>query len=58
LQMIAPFNVGAMGANTEASVSLMVEAQRRAYADRADHRGDPDFWKVPTKTITSNQYAQ
>jgi gamma-glutamyltranspeptidase / glutathione hydrolase len=58
LQMIAPFNVGAMGANTEASVSLMVEAQRRAYADRAEHMGDPDFWKVPTKTLTSNQYAQ
>ena len=58
LQMIAPYNVGAMGANTEASVSLMVEAQRRAYADRAEHMGDPDFWKVPTKTLTSNQYAQ
>jgi gamma-glutamyltranspeptidase/glutathione hydrolase len=58
LQMIAPFNVGAMGANTEASVSLMVEAQRRAYADRAEHMGDPDYWKVPTKTLTSNQYAQ
>jgi gamma-glutamyltranspeptidase/glutathione hydrolase len=56
--MIAPFNVGAMGANTEALVSLMVEAQRRAYADRAEHMGDPDFWKVPTKTLTSNQYAQ
>jgi gamma-glutamyltranspeptidase/glutathione hydrolase len=58
LQMIAPFNVGAMGVNTEASVSLMVEAQRRAYADRAEHMGDPDYWKVPTKTLTSNQYAQ
>jgi gamma-glutamyltranspeptidase/glutathione hydrolase len=58
LQMIAPYNVGAMGVNTEASVSLMVEAQRRAYADRAEHMGDPDYWKVPTKTLTSNQYAQ
>jgi gamma-glutamyltranspeptidase/glutathione hydrolase len=58
LQMIAPYNVGAMGANTEGSVSLMVEAQRRAYADRAEHMGDPDYWKVPTKTLTSNQYAQ
>ena len=58
LQMIAPYNVGAMGLNTEASVSLMVEAQRRAYADRAEHMGDPDYWKVPTKTLTSNQYAQ
>lgn len=58
LQMIEPFNVAQMGLNTEASVSLMIEAQRRAYADRAEHMGDPDFWKVPTKTLTSNAYAK
>jgi len=58
LQMIAPYNVGAMGANTVASVSLMVEAQRRAYADRAEHMGDPDYWKVPTKTLISEKYAK
>jgi gamma-glutamyltranspeptidase/glutathione hydrolase len=58
MQMIAPYPVTAMGANTFESVSLMVEAQRRAYADRAEHMGDPDFWKVPTKTLTSNTYAQ
>ncbi|HSU49627.1 MAG TPA: gamma-glutamyltransferase, partial [Segetibacter sp.] len=32
------------------------EAERRAYADRAEHLGDPDFWKVPVKTITSEAY--
>ena len=58
MQMIAPYPVGVMGANSFESVSLMVEAQRRAYADRAEHMGDPDFWKVPTKTLTSNAYAQ
>ena len=58
MQMIAPYPVTAMGANTFESVSLMVEAQRRAYADRAEHMGDPDFWKVPTTTLTSNAYAQ
>ena len=58
MQMIAPFNVEKMGLNTLASVNLMVEAQRRAYADRAEHMGDPDYWKVPTKTLISNSYAQ
>jgi len=58
MQMIAPYALTAMGANTFESVSLMVEAQRRAYADRAEHMGDPDFWKVPTKILTSNAYAQ
>jgi gamma-glutamyltranspeptidase/glutathione hydrolase len=58
MQMIAPYDVQKLGFNTEASVSLMVEAQRRAYADRAEHMGDPDYWKVPTKTLISNAYAQ
>ncbi len=58
MQMIAPYPVSVMGANSFESVSLMVEAQRRAYADRAEHMGDPDYWKVPTSTLTSNAYAQ
>ena len=58
MQMIAPYQVAMMGANSFESVSLMIEAQRRAYADRAEHMGDPDYWKVPTSTLTSNGYAQ
>lgn len=58
LKMIAPFQVEKMGLNTTASVMLMVEAQRRAYADRAEHMGDPDFWKVPTKTLVSDEYVK
>ena len=58
MQMIAPYPVATMGANSFESVSLMVEAQRRAYADRAEHMGDPDYWKVPTTTLTSKEYAQ
>lgn len=37
-------------------VQLMVEAERRAFADRAAYMGDPDFWKVPLQTLTSNAY--
>lgn len=58
MQMIQPYDVQKMGLNSPAAVSLMVEAQRRAYADRAEHMGDPDFYKVPTKTLISNEYAQ
>jgi len=36
----------------------MVEAERRAYADRATYMGDPDFWKVPVKTLMSKAYLQ
>lgn len=58
MKMIAPYDMAKMGNNTAASVSLMVEAQRRAYADRAEHMGDPDFWKVPTKTLISDPYVK
>ena len=58
LKMIAPFDIGKMGYNTTESVSLMVESQRRAFADRAEHMGDPDFWKVPTATLVSDEYAK
>lgn len=34
----------------------MIEAERRAYADRAEHLGDPDFWKVPVDTLISEAY--
>jgi len=38
-------------------VHLLTEVQRRAYADRAQHLGDPDYWNVPTRTLTSKPYA-
>lgn len=40
------------------AVQLMIEAERRVYADRATHLGDPDFIKVPVKTLTSKQYIE
>ena len=36
----------------------MTEVERRAFADRAEHMGDPDFWKVPQITLVSNAYLQ
>lgn len=39
-------------------IHLMSEAMRRAYKDRAEHLGDPDFVKVPTDTLLSDQRAK
>ena len=58
LKMIEPFNVQKMGYQTAESVQLMIEVERRAYADRAAHIGDPDFYKVPQKTLLSNTYLK
>lgn len=57
MKMIAPYDIAKMGFNTFESVNLMVEAQRRAYADRAEHMGDPDYWKVPTSALVSDEYV-
>lgn len=46
------------GFETVKSVQLMTEVERRAFADRAEHLGDPDFWKVPIKAITSDAYIK
>ena len=40
------------------AVQLMVEVERRAYADRAHYLGDADFIKVPVTTLTSKKYLE
>ncbi len=56
LKMVEKRPLASYGFETAKSVQLMTEAERRAYADRAEHLGDPDFWKVPSKEITSEAY--
>jgi len=57
LKMIEKYPVASYGFQTVKSVQLMIEAERRAYADRAEHMGDPDFYQVPVKTLMSDSYA-
>ncbi|MEJ7821025.1 MAG: gamma-glutamyltransferase [Chitinophagaceae bacterium] len=56
MKMIEKRNIAAMGFQTVKSVHLMTEVERRAYADRAKFLGDPDFVKVPVKTLVSEKY--
>jgi gamma-glutamyltranspeptidase/glutathione hydrolase len=56
LKMVEKRPLASYGFETAKSVQLMTEAERRAYADRAEHLGDPDFWKVPVKEMTSEAY--
>ncbi len=44
------------GFQSPEATQIMIEAERRAYADRAEHLGDPDFWKVPIKALSNQQY--
>ncbi len=56
LQSVEEFAVDGMGHNTAPTVHLMVEAERRVYADRAAHLGDMDFYPVPMDELTQKAY--
>ena len=56
LKMIEKYPVGSYGFQSLKSVQLMIEAERRAFADRAEFMGDPDFFHVPVKTLMSDAY--
>ncbi|MFZ1294858.1 MAG: gamma-glutamyltransferase [Pseudomonadales bacterium] len=57
LNILEGYPLGAMGLDSAASVHLMCEAMRRAYADRSRYLGDPDFVRVPVAELTSKAYA-
>lgn len=57
-KMIAPFNLSKMGHNSTESIQVIVEAERRAYADRSHYLGDPDFVKIPSKALLADDYLQ
>lgn len=46
------------GAGSAAASHYLAETMRRAYADRAEYLGDPDFVKVPVSGLTSKAYVQ
>ena len=58
LNILEPFDIGAMGFASAKTIHLMVEAERRAYADRAEHLGDPDYYEVPMKMLIDKGYAK
>jgi len=58
LKMIEDKPIASYGFHSPEAVQLMVEAERRAYADRAQFMGDADFFKVPVSKLTSEKYLK
>lgn len=58
LNMLEPYDIKKMGWGSAQLIHLMVEAERRAYADRAEHLGDSDFYEVPLAMLTAKEYAR
>ena len=56
--MIEDKPISSYGFHSPEAVQLMVEAERRAYADRAQFMGDADFYKVPVSMLTNDVYLQ
>ena len=58
MKMIAPFDIASKGHNSPEAIQLIVEAERRAYADRSAFLGDPDFVKMPLKELMDSEYLK
>ena len=58
LDAVEPFDLAGMGFNSSATVHLLGEAMRRAFADRAEWLGDPDFADIPTATLVDPEYTR
>ncbi|MEM9832424.1 MAG: gamma-glutamyltransferase [Bacteroidota bacterium] len=56
LQGSNAYDIQSLGHNTPASIHLMTELQRRAYADRAEHMGDLDYYDVPIGMLLDEDY--
>lgn len=56
LKSVEPYPIKDWGFNSAKTVHLMVEAERRVYADRSKYLGDPDFFEVPIEQLISETY--
>ena len=57
LNILEGFQLGDMKQGSAASLHVMIEAMKRAYADRAHYLGDPAFVNAPTQVMITKDYA-
>lgn len=58
LQMIEKYDLNEIPWHSDKMVQLLVEAERRAYADRAKYMGDGDYFPVPVLNLLDPDYVQ
>ena len=56
MKTLEKYPLSEFGHNSTKTIQVITEAERRAYADRSYYLGDPDFYDVPVKTLTSERY--
>ena len=57
LNILEGFDLAKLGDRSAPAIHLITEAYRRAYMDRADYLGDPDYNAIPTAALTAKPYA-
>jgi len=57
LNILEGYNLGRFGNRSADSIHLTVEAFRRAFYDRAEFLGDPDFSQLPVPQLIDKKYA-
>ncbi len=58
LKMSSFENLAKYEHNSPEALQIMIEAERRAYADRAEYMGDPDFITNQTEMLISDEYLK
>jgi len=58
LKFVEPYPLKRWGWHADSTIQVMIEAERRVYADRAKFLGDPDFVKVPVRELISPDYLK
>ena len=58
LNILEGYDLAALGARGSRESHLLIEAMRRAFADRARYLGDPDRVEIPVARLVSKEYAE
>ncbi|WP_236636800.1 gamma-glutamyltransferase [Sinomicrobium soli] len=58
LGMLEPYPISEYGFHSPAAIQLMTEIERRAFADRTEYMGDPDFVEVPVAELVEKSYLE
>ena len=57
LKVIEEYDIKNFGHNSAQTIQLLVEAERRAYADRSHFMGDPDYMNLPVYELMDKEYV-
>ncbi len=57
LNMLESYDLSKLGDRSPQWIHLVSEAYRRAFMDRAEYLGDPDYNNMPVQELTSKKYA-